>query len=116
MVFYEEYNSFFKDLGEVGTVGYKFFDSFKFDHEEKTISFHEDFEHTIEDEQLFKEFRDFVKQEKRSIRSAQKELDSKELQRKCIFFFMKLQENGIFELKERKYILCYLDICWDRIV
>ena len=29
MTFYEEYNSFFKDLGPVGTAGYKFFDSFK---------------------------------------------------------------------------------------
>ena len=61
MSFYEEYNSFFKDLGPVGTAGYKFFDSFKISWEDKTISFHEDYEHTFTDETLLKEFRDFLR-------------------------------------------------------
>lgn len=116
MSFYDEYNSFFKDLGPLGTAGYKFFDAFKFDHEEKSISFHNDYEHVIDDETLFKEFRDYVKQEKKLIRSLQKDIDKKELQRKMIFFFMKLQENGIFEVSERKYILIYTDMCLDRIL
>ena len=116
MSFYEEFNSFFKDLGPLGTAGYKFFDAFKFDHEEKSISFHNDYEHVIDDETLFKEFRDYVKQEKKLIRSLQKDIDKKELQRKMIFFFMKLQENGIFEVSERKYILIYTDMCLDRIL
>ena len=116
MSFYEEFNSFFKDLGPLGTAGYKFFDAFKFDHEEKSISFHKDYEHVIDDETLFKEFRDYVKQEKKLIRSLQKDIDKKELQRKMIFFFMKLQENGIFEVSERKYILIYTDMCLDRVL
>ena len=116
MTFYEEYNSFFKDLGSVGTAGYKFFDSFKFDNQEKTISFHEDYEHTFEDESLFKEFQNYIKQEKKTIRTLQKDINVKELQRKCIFFFMKLQENGIFEVNERKYILIYTDMCLDRLI
>ena len=116
MSFYDEYNSFFKDLGPLGTAGYKFFDAFKFDHEEKSISFHNDYEHVIDDETLFKEFRDYVKQEKKLIRSLQKDIDKKELQRKMIFFFMKLQENGIFEVSERKYILVYTDMCLERIL
>ena len=116
MSFYEEFNSFFKDLGPLGTAGYKFFDAFKFDHEEKSISFHNDYEHVIDDETLFKEFRDYVKQEKKLIRSLQKDIDKKELQRKMIFFFMKLQENGIFEVSERKYILIYTDMCLDRVL
>jgi hypothetical protein len=116
MTFYEEYNSFFKDLGPIGTAGYKFFDAFKFDHEEKTISFHEDYEHTFEDDTLFKEFQQFVKQEKKTIRNLQKDINAKELQRKCIFFFMKLQENSIFEVSERKYILIYTDMCLDRLI
>ena len=116
MSFYEEFNSFFKDLGPLGTAGYKFFDAFKFDHEEKSISFHKDYEHVIDDETLFKEFRDYVKQEKKLIRSLQKDIDKKELQRKMMFFFMKLQENGIFEVSERKYILIYTDMCLDRVL
>ena len=116
MSFYEEYSSFFKDLGPVGTAGYKFFDSFKFNYEEKTISFHEDYEHTFENEALFKEFQQFVKQEKKTIRNLQKDINAKELQRKCMFFFMKLQENCIFEVSERKYILIYTDMCLDRLI
>jgi hypothetical protein len=114
--FYEEYSSFFKDLGPVGTAGYKFFDSFKVDWEEKTISFHNDYEHTFTDESLLKEFRDFIKQEKKTIRTLQKDVNSRELKQKCMFFFMKLQENGIFEVSERKYILIYSDFCLDRIL
>ena len=75
MTFYEEYNSFFKDLGPVGTAGYKFFDAFKFDYEEKTISFHTDYEHTFDDMNLFKEFQNYVKQEKKHIRAVQKDID-----------------------------------------
>ena len=116
MSFYDEFNSFFKDLGPVGTVGYKFFDAFKFDFEEKTISFHKDYEHEFEDESLFKEFQNFVKQEKKLIRQLQKEVDAKELKRKCMFFFIKLQEHGIFETSERKYILIYTDMCLDRLM
>jgi hypothetical protein len=116
MSFYEEYASFFKDLGPIGTAGYKFFDSFKFDNEEKTISFHEDYEHKFEDGTLFKEFQQFVKQEKKTIRNLQKDINAKELQRKCIFFFIKLQENSIFEVNERKYILIYTDMCLDRLI
>jgi hypothetical protein len=115
MTFYEEYNSFFKDLGPVGTAGYKFFDAFKFDYEEKTICFHTDYEHTFDDMNLFKEFQNYVKQEKKHIRAVQKDIDKKELQRKAMFFFMKLQENGIFEVSERKYILIYTDFCLDRL-
>ena len=116
MTFYEEYNSFFKDLGPVGTAGYKFFDAFKFDYNEKTITFHTDYEHTFEDDSLFKEFQNYVKQEKKHIRQVQKDIDKKELQRKAMFFFMKLQENGIFEVNERKYILIYTDFCLDRLL
>lgn len=116
MSFNDEFNSFFKDLGPVGTVGYKFFDAFKFNYDEKTISFHKDYEDTIEDESLFKEFQNYVKQEKKLIRNLQKDINQKELQRKCMFFFMKLQENGIFEVSERKYILIYADFCLDRIM
>lgn len=116
MTFYEEYNSFFKDLGPVGTAGYKFFDSFKISWEDKTISFHEDYEHTFTDEILLKEFRDYIKQEKKTIRTLQKDINAKELKQKCMFFFMKLQENGIFEVNERKYILVYTDMCLDRIL
>lgn len=114
--FQNEYNSFFKDLGPVGTAGYKFFDAFKFDSEERTISFHEDYEYIISDIALFKEFQNFVKQEKKTIRILQKELDAKKMKQKCMFFFMKLQENGIFEVSERKYILIYTDFCLDRII
>jgi hypothetical protein len=116
MAFYEEYNSFFKELGPVGTTGYKFFDAFKFDFEEKTMSVHEDYEHTFTDTSLFKEFQTYAKQEKKLIRSLQKDVDIKELKRKIMFFFMKLQENGIFEVSERKYILIYSDFCLDRIM
>ena len=116
MSFYDEYNSFFKELGPVGTASYKFFDAFKFDYEEKTISFHEDYEHTFNDETLFKELQQFVKQEKKTIRNLQKELNAKETKQKMMFFFMKLQENGIFEVPERKYILIYADFCLDRIL
>jgi len=113
--FQTEYNSFFKELGPVGTAGYKFFDAFKFNYEEKTISFHKDYEHTFDDEALFKEFQQFAKQEKKNIRTLQKDLNAKEVQRKCTFFFMKLQENSIFEVSERKYILIYTDMCLDRL-
>jgi hypothetical protein len=116
MAFYEEFTSFFKDLGPIGTAGYKFFDAFKVDYEEKTISFHKDFEAVIEDEELLNEFRSFLKQEKKSIRTLQKECTLKEIKRKMGFFFMKLQENGIFEVSERKYILVYTDFCLDRIM
>jgi len=116
MSFYEEYSSFFKELGPVGTAGYKFFDAFKFDHEEKSISFHHDYEHVIDDETIFKEFRDYVKQEKKNIRTLQKELSVKEVKQKCMFFFIKMQEHGIFEVSERKYILIYTDMCLDRIL
>ena len=116
MSFYEEYSSFFKDLGPVGTAGYKFFDAFKFNYDEKTISFHEDYEHTFSDDSLFKEFQNYVKQEKKNIRQQQKELNSKETKQKMMFFFMKLQENGIFETSERKYILIYADFCLERIL
>lgn len=116
MTFYEEYDSFFKDLGPIGTAGYKFFDSFKFDFEEKTISFHEDYEHTIEDELLFREFQQYVKQEKKNIRTLKRELNAKEVQRKCMFFFTKLQENSIFEVSERRYILIYTEFCLDRLI
>jgi hypothetical protein len=116
MSFYEEYNSFFKDLGPVGTASYKFFDAFKFDYDEKSISFHEDYEHTFDDDTLFKEFQNYVKQEKKIIRTLQKELNPKESKQKIMFFFMKLQENGIFEISERKYILIYADFCLDRIL
>jgi hypothetical protein len=116
MSFYEEYNSFFKDLGTVGTAGYKFFDAFKFDFNDKTISFHEDYEHTFSDENLFKEFQAYIKQEKKNIRQQQKDLNVRETKQKMMFFFMKLQENGIFEVSERKYILIYADFCLDRIV
>lgn len=115
MTFYEEYNSFFKELGPIATAGYKFFDSFKFDHEEKTIRFHEDYEHKFNNDTLFKEFQTFVKQEKKSIRTLQKDIDVTELQRKCMFFFIKLQENKIFEVSERKYVLIYTDMCLDRL-
>ena len=57
-----------------------------------------------------------MKQEKKSIRNLQKNIIKKDLQRKCMFFFMKLQEDGIFEINERKYILVYTDMCLDRIV
>ena len=116
MSFYEEYNSFFKDLGSIGTAGYKFFDAFKFDHEEKSISFHHDYEHVIDDESLFKEFQAFIKQEKKNIRQQQKELNVREIKQKMMFFFMKLQEHGIFEVSERKYVLIYADFCLDRIL
>ena len=116
MTFYEEYNSFFKDLGPVGTAAYKFFDAFKFDYDEKTISFHEDYEHTFSDENLFKEFQQYVKQEKKLIRTLQKELNAKEVKQKIMFFFIKLQEHSIFEVSERKYILIYADFCLDRIL
>ena len=116
MSFQEEFDSFFNDLGAVGTAGYKFFDAFKFDSDSNTISYHEDFEHEVEDETLFKMMRDFVKQEKKNIRNLKKEVNGKELQRKCLFFFMKLQENGIFSVNERKYILIYTDFCLDRII
>jgi len=111
-----EYNSFFKELGPVGTAGYKFFDSFKVNWEEKTISFHNDYEHSFSDENLLKEFRDFIKQEKKTIRTLQKDINVKELKQKCMFFFMKLQENGVFEVSERKYILVYTDMCLERIM
>jgi hypothetical protein len=116
MAFYEEYNSFFKELGPVGTAGYKFFDAFKFDFEEKTISFHEDYVHTFTDTDLYKEFQNYAKQEKKLIRTLQKNVDAKEMKRKVMFFFMKLQENAIFEVSERKYILIYSDFCLDRIM
>ena len=113
MSFYEEFTSFFKDLGPIGTAGYKFFDAFKIDSDEKTISFHKDYKAIIEDEALLKEFRDYLKQEKKSIRTLQKECTMKEVKRKMGFFFMKLQENGVFEIAERKYILIYCDFCLD---
>ena len=115
MAFYEEYNDFFKELGPIGTAGYKFFDAFKVDSEKKTISFHKDYEVVVEDEILLNEFRNFLKQEKKSIRTLQKDIDRKDLQRKTMFFFMKLQENGIFEVSERKYILIYTDFCLDNL-
>jgi hypothetical protein len=111
-----EYNSFFKDLGPVGTAGYKFFDSFKVNWEEKTISFHNDYVHVIDDESLFKEFQAYIKQEKKNIRQQQKELNVREIKQKMMFFFMKLQEHGIFEVSERKYVLIYADFCLDRIL
>lgn len=116
MSFYEEYTSFFKDLGPIGTAGYKFFDAFRINSEEKTISFHKDFEAVIEDEELLNEFRGYLKQEKKSIRTLQKESTLKEIKRKMGFFFMKLQENGIFEVSERKYILIYCDFCLDNLL
>jgi len=106
MSFYEEYNSFFKELGPVGTAGYKFFDAFRINAEEKTISFHKDYEAVIEDENLLNEIRNFLKQEKKLIRTLQKDIDKKELD-------MKLQENGIFIPSERKYILIYADFCLE---
>ena len=116
MSFYEEYTSFFKDLGPIGTAGYKFFDAFKVDSEEKTISFHTDFTTSVEDEELLNEFRSFLKQEKKSIRTLQKECTLKEIKRKMGFFFTKLQENGIFTISERKYILLYCDFCLDNLL
>ena len=116
MSFYEEYTSFFKDLGPIGTAGYKFFDAFKIDSEEKTISFHTDFTTSVDDEGLLNEFRNFLKQEKKSIRTLQKECTLKEIKRKMGFFFMKLQENGIFTISERKYILIYCDFCLDNLL
>ena len=116
MSFYEEYTSFFKDLGPIGTAGYKFFDAFKVDSEEKTISFHTDFTTSVEDEELLNEFRSFLKQEKKSIRTLQKDCTLKEIKRKMGFFFTKLQENGIFTISERKYILIYCDFCLDNLM
>jgi hypothetical protein len=116
MAFYEEYNDFFKELGPIGTAGYKFFDAFKVDSEKKTISFHKDYEVILEDETLLNEFRNFLKQEKKSIRTLQKECTLKEVKRKMGFFFMKLQENGIFEVSERKYILIYCDFCLENLL
>lgn len=116
MSFYEEYNSYFKELGPIATAGYKFFDAFKFDYDKKSISFHKDYVHIFSDENLFKEFQQYIKQEKKHIRQVQKDVDRKEIQRKAMFFFMKLQENGIFEVNERKYILIYTDFCLDRLL
>jgi hypothetical protein len=112
MTLYDEFNDFFKELGPLGTASFKFFDGFKFNNETKTISFHKDFEYTLEDE-LFEQLRIYVKQEKATIRKLQKDLDLKQTKRKMLFFFMKLQENGIFEVAERKYILIYTDFCLD---
>lgn len=115
MTLYEEFNDFYRELGPVGTASYKFFDGFKFNNEEKTISFHTDFEYVVEDE-LFDELRQYVKQEKATIRKLQKELDVKLVKRKMTFFFIKLQENGIFTVAERKYILIYTDFCLDNLI
>ena len=115
MTLYDEFNDFFKELGPLGTASYKFFDGFKFNNESKTISFHKDFEDTVEEE-LFDDLRSYVKQEKSSIRKLQKELDVKQVKRKMSFFFIKLQEHGIFSVAERKYILIYTDFCLDNLV
>jgi hypothetical protein len=114
--FQSEYNSFLKDLGPIGTAAYKFFDAFKFNYDEKTISFHKDYEDRFTDEILFREFQQYVKQEKKNIRQLQKDLNTKETKQKMIFFFIKLQEHGVFEVSERKYILIYADFCLDRLI
>jgi hypothetical protein len=115
MSLYDEFNDFFKELGPVGTYSFKFFDGFKFNSEDKTIKFHTDFEDTLDDE-LFEQLRSYVKQEKSTIRKLQKDLDLKQTKRKMSFFFMKLQENGVFSLAERKYILIYTDFCLENLV
>jgi hypothetical protein len=110
-----EYNDFFNELGALGTASYKFFDSFKFDSEETTIKFHTDFEYTL-DEELFEKLRTYVKHEKSAIRKQQKKLDVSDVKQKMMFFFIKLQEYGVFSVSERKYILIYTDFCLDRLV
>ena len=114
MSLYDEFNDFFKELGPLGTYAYKFFDGFKFNSDTKTIYFHTDFEYTLE-EDLFEQLRNYVKQEKNTIRKLQKELEAKQTKRKMSFFFIKLQENGIFSVTERKYILIYTDFCLDNL-
>ena len=116
MSFYEEFTSFFKDLGPVGTAGYKFFDAFRINTDEKTISFHKDYTAIIDDTTLLNEFRNYIKQEKKSIRTLQKDCSLSAMKRKMGWFFVKLQENGVFTVGERKYILIYCDFCLDHLL
>jgi hypothetical protein len=112
MSLYEEFDEFYNEIGPRGTAAYKFFDSFKFNKEEKTISFHKDFVHTLDD-LLFEDLRSYIKQEKSTITKLKKSMDIKMTKYKMAFFFIKLQELGIFTTRERQYIMIYSDFSLD---
>ena len=102
----EEFQSFFNELGDYATAGYKFFNGFKVKVDQGKIYFYNDFEAIVKEETL-KMLREYIKQEKYRLTQEKKQTTVKSVRQRVIFFITKLHEMNVFTNNERKYIFFF---------
>jgi len=102
----EEFQSFFEELGQNATAGFKFFAGFKVKLEDNTIHFYKDFQGTATPE-ILKELRTYIKDEKIRLTEGKHIITLRSVRQRVIFFLTKLTEHGIFSLNDRKYLFFY---------
>lgn len=116
----EEYDSMYAELGDHGSAFFKFFDLFRVilgesdETPAKGIHYGKDcHDDNIEDD-LLKAFKVYLKQQKTWIKKEGKKASALECRRRMWFFMSKLKEWDIFDMRIRRDISFWMDVCMER--
>jgi hypothetical protein len=119
--FQEEYQDYYQGLGEPGMVYLMFLNAWSVkipgeeeEDQEATVKFGK----RIEDEEVPRELafqlRKWLKEQKTWIRKEQKSASYSEIKRRLWWLSAKMIENGIFQDREQRTVLVWMDMCMDR--
>jgi len=111
----EEFQSFFNELGDYATAGYKFFNAFKVKSDEGKIYYYKDFVAEVDQENL-QLLRYYIKDEKNRLTQEKKAVTVKSVRQRVIFFITKLHEMNVFTNNERKYIFFFWQTLDDLLI
>jgi AAA+ ATPase superfamily predicted ATPase len=111
----EEYDDFFSGLGPVGTGFYKFINSFRIEIEgdDATIYFGKSAEDGELDAEFATRLRNWLKDQKKWIRSEQKKAPLNICKRRMWFLLSKFIDEGIFTSAELGKIMYFMDSTWE---
>lgn len=119
--FQEEYQDYYQGLGEPGMVFLMFLNAWSVkipgaeeEDQEATVKFGK----RIEDEEVPRELafqlRKWLKEQKTWIRKEQKSASYSEIKRRLWWLSAKMIEYGIFQDREQRTVMVWMDMCMDR--
>jgi AAA+ ATPase superfamily predicted ATPase len=119
--FQEEYQDYFQGLGEPGMVFLVFLNTWfiripgvEEENQEATIRFGKRIEDSEVSKDVAIQLRRWLKEQKSWIRKEQKSASFGEIKRRMWWLGAKMIEHGIFQDREQKTVLVWLDMCMDR--